>query len=190
MKLFWISILLSSNSLAEKCSSIFSPSSCLPEGNNLLDTLQGVDTPGECHQMCKNHSSCTHFTHYNSDVATSLADTCLLLSSCSSKNLNCQGCASGTRDCKPTCDLPKSTGGLWFCSHNNTVAVDSEECFFTCGSRMVVATCLSGNKWDVDITEQRFECPCSNPPSAATTLTCSSEPSPADPSYPGGTICR
>ena len=186
-KLFWMSILLS-NSLADEC--ILSPWSCLPEGNNLLESRHGVSTPDECHQLCRNHSSCTHFTHYNSEVAASLAETCLLLSSCSSKNTNCHGCLSGTRECNPTCNLPKSTGGLWFCSHNNTVAVGSEECFFTCGTRMVVATCVSGNKWDVDINTRQFECPCSNPPASAATLTCTSEPSPVDPSYPGGTVCR
>ena len=186
-KLFWMSILFS-NSLADEC--ILSPWSCLPEGNNLLESHHNVSTTEECHQLCRNHSSCTHFTHYNSDVAASLASTCLLLSSCSSKNTNCHGCWSGTRECNPTCNLPKSTGGLWFCSHNNTVAVGSEECFFTCGTRMVVATCLSGNNWDVDINTRQFECPCPNPPAGVTTLTCTSEPSPVDPSYPGGTVCR
>ena len=188
--LFWTSILFLSNSLADECSSILSPWSCLPEGNNLLESIHDISTPEDCQELCRSAGSCTHFTHYNSQVAASLANTCLLLSSCSSKNTKCHGCKSGTRDCNPTCDLPKSTGGLWFCSHNNTVAVDSEECFFTCGTRMIVATCLSGNNWDVDINTRQFECPCSNPPAGAATLTCTSEPSPVDPTYPGGTICR
>ena len=189
-KLFWMSILLS-HSLAEECSSFLSDYSCLPEGNNLLELQHNVTTTGECRQLCRNHSSCTYFTHYNSEVAASLANTCLLLSSCSSKNTQCHGCKSGTRECNPTCDLPKPrAGGFWFCSRNNTVAVSSEECFFTCGTRMVPATCMSGDKWDVDINTRQFECPCSNPPASVSTLTCTSEPSPVDPSYPGGTICR
>ena len=188
-KVFLMSILMSS-SMAEECSDLLSDWSCLPEGNNLLETKHNVATPGDCRKACKAHSSCTHFTHYNSEVAASMASSCLLLSSCSSKNLNCRGCKSGTRDCNPRCEIPKTGGAIWVCSNNKTFAVGSEECFFTCGTQMVIATCISGDKWDVDLNTRKFQCPCGDPPSSAASLSCSSEPSPVDPTYPGGTVCR
>ena len=125
-----------------------------------------------------------------SEVAASMASSCLLLSSCSSKNLNCRGCKSGTRECNPRCEIPKTGGAIWVCSNNKTFAVGSEECFFTCGTQMVIATCISGDKWDVDLNTRQFQCPCGDPPSSAASLSCSSEPSPVDPTYPGGTVCR
>ena len=176
--------------MAEECSDLLSDWSCLPEGNNLLETKHNVATPGDCRKACKAHSSCTHFTHYNSEVAASMASSCLLLSSCSSKNLNCRGCKSGTRDCNPRCEIPKTGGAIWVCSNNKTFAVGSEECFFTCGTQMVIATCISGDKWDVDLNMRQFQCPCRDPPTSAASLSCSSEPSPVDPTYPGGTVCR
>ena len=128
--------------LASAC---FTPTSCLQEGDNLLETHHGVKSPEDCQARCVSESSCQHFTHYNSSVVPGLATSCLLFTTCSSTNARCWGCTSGPRLCDRRCRVPgDGAGGLWVCPGNRTLVEDMEECFYTCGGHLTSTTCLSG----------------------------------------------
>ena len=173
------------SSQADDC---FSHSSCLDNGNNVLEILPTA-TPSSCQSACQSSPSCRYFTHYNSEVAPRLADNCFLFSSCPETNTSCRGCLSGPRDCNLTCSLPEPSGGRWLCHRNTTRPGDFVKCYYACTGRLESSSCLSGS-WDRDLrAEARFRCPCTRPPPGLGDLECSNVPA-KDSYYPGDTICR
>ena len=165
----------------------FSEKACRDYGINRVSKTH-ADSPGKCQEACRDHRFCRYFTHYNSEVASGLANVCLLLSSCSDTTTDCRGCTSGPWRCQDSCSSIDPFGGQWFCPQNKTQPSDRMKCFYTCANRLETSTCLWGT-WDSDHAEKRFSCPCSSPPAGEEDLTCSQQPSNAN-SYPGGTTCR
>ena len=97
-------LIVSSSSLSTFDSPITCSSNntaCDNHNDNLIETVNGVDTVEECRQLCYDDQECEYLTHY-SEHSFPLQSLCLLFRSCEETH-ECSDCVSETRDCFFTC---------------------------------------------------------------------------------------
>ena len=97
-------LIVSSSSLSTFDSPITCSSNntaCDNHNDNLIETVNGVDTVEECRQLCYDDQECEYLTHY-SEHSFPLQNLCLLFRSCEETH-ECSDCVSETRDCFFTC---------------------------------------------------------------------------------------
>ena len=74
---------------------------CDNTADNVLDTVGGVGTVGECRQLCHDQEECGYITYYGQD-SFPYRELCFLFRSCDETH-PCDDCVSETRDCYDTC---------------------------------------------------------------------------------------
>ena len=78
-----------------------SPGQVCQTGDNLLGLQSGVDTQGECLQLCRDTDSCKFYSYFDGD-SFPVRSVCLMFSSCGVV-LDCDHCVSGNIDCEAHC---------------------------------------------------------------------------------------
>ena len=74
------------------------PLACLDVGGRSIDVVHDVTEEMDCMVMCAENTSCTFYTWYNVSTTT-MANMCLMFSSCYVTDKSCSGCFSGPPDC-------------------------------------------------------------------------------------------
>eukprot|EP00094_Tigriopus_californicus_P007670 TCALIF_07386-PA protein Name:"Similar to Ivns1abp Influenza virus NS1A-binding protein homolog (Mus musculus)" AED:0.38 eAED:0.38 QI:0/0/0/0.33/1/1/3/0/1579 len=145
---------------------------CNVQGPNLLGFFSPQnparksiqESINDCHEACKTHSNCTHFTWY--DDRGAFPNTCYLYASCPSRNTQCHDCFSGLRDCAPmykTCPaIENDYGGTWFCfpeiSSTSRPVDHGTRCIFQCPQHTTYHMCHDG-QWSRPPGEKMCTCP-------------------------------
>jgi len=102
----WVLLLLAvccSSVWSELCSEEFG---CAVTEDNILQTINHVDTEDVCQAYCQAFQGCKFYTWH--DSSTTLRGFCFVFSSCNNKDL-CRGCHTGPNVC-PTSQPPTEPG--------------------------------------------------------------------------------
>ena len=76
---------------------------CEISADNLIETLMGVPTFGECRALCDDEISCAAFTHFRENSCP-ISNGCFLFSSCTEKR-QCGECTTGLEDNSCPCSI-------------------------------------------------------------------------------------
>ena len=76
---------------------------CEISADNLIETLMGVPTFGECRALCDDEISCAAFTHFREN-SRPISNGCFLFSSCTEKR-QCGECTTGLEDNSCPCSI-------------------------------------------------------------------------------------
>jgi len=101
-RIFWIFLFpaaISSVRIHSSCQN--NNTACDNHGDNLLESFPGVETLGECRELCSDNSGCEFFTYFGTS-AFPLKNFCQLFRSCET-TLDCTGCVTEARGCFGGC---------------------------------------------------------------------------------------